>query len=223
MNSIETHLQAPRRRDVFTASRAIGRSALLIGFSLLGLAACSILPESEPVQLLDPRPAPSDSAGGPVGWSLSIARPETDPVRDSNRVLVRIPDGRLQVHADLRWVAPGPELLRTLALRQLRDAGTLGRVESGAARAQRQLRTDLRRFELEEGASGELDAVLVYEARLYESTTLELIARRVISDRAPAASIEAPDVLAAFEAVLSGSLAELAAWLAEQPSPPDSG
>lgn len=223
MNSPETHHHAPFRQDFSAAWAPIRRCVRLACYSLLGLSACSILPESEPVQLLDPRPAASGAAAGPVEWSLSIARPETDPVRDSNRVLVRMPDGRLQVHADARWVAPGPELLRTLAVRQLRDAGTLRRVETGASRAQRQLRTDLRRFELEEGAGGNLDAVLVYEARLYDSGTLELVAREVISHRAPAASIAAPDVLAAFEAVLSGSLAELAAWLAEQSPPPDSG
>lgn len=222
MNSTETHHPAPHLRALSGRRAAVCRGLLLASIALIGVAGCSILPESEPVQLLDPRPAARESGTGPVDWSLAIARPETDPVRDSNRVLVRMPDGRLQVHAEARWVAPAPELLRTLAVRRLRDAGTFERVETGASRVQRLLRTDLRGFELEERGAG-LEAVLLFEARLYDGASLELVARRMISERASAKSAEAADVLAAFEAVLSGSLAELAAWLAEQPPPSDSG
>ena len=57
--------------------------------ALLLAAACSIIPESEPVQLLDPQlPSPS-AAGQSVAWTLNVTRPESDPARDSSRVLVR--------------------------------------------------------------------------------------------------------------------------------------
>jgi len=179
---------------------------------------CSILPQAQPVQMLDPRPTPP--ASGPAAeWSLRVARPESDPARDSARVLVRTSTARLQVLPEARWVAPAPELVRTLIIRHLRDTGALDRVETTGADADRALRTDLRRFELTEAGAGGLTAAIEIELRLFDSPGAGMIARRLVAHDARAASAAAPDVLAAFEAVLDRTLAEITEWLLGQPRP----
>ncbi len=202
-----------------TRRRSPARTIAALLAALTALAGCSVLPKSDPVQLLDPRPAAHAAmATATTGWSLSIARPESDPARDSNRVLIRTADARLQVHSEARWVAPAPDLLRTLAIRHLRDTGALRRVEATGARTDRTLLSDLRRFELAETDGGELIATLEIEFRLYDAATANLIARQVLSLRTPAASASAPDLLRAFESVLSETLKQLTAWLVARPA-----
>lgn len=195
------------------------RSVTCLPALLLVVAAgCSVLPQPDPVQLIDPRPGPPASTSDADRWSLSVARPETDPARDSARVLVRTVDGQLQLHPSARWVAPAPELLQTLALRWLRDGGTLRRVEAGVAGADRLLRIDLRRFELAESSpGGGLAFVVVADARLAEADGAALIDRRLLAARADVAGDDAASIIEAAEAGLSALLTDLAAWLDEQP------
>lgn len=198
---------------------ALYRAALLV---MLGLAgACTILPQSDPVQLLDPRlPAP-EAASESVAWTLNVARPESDSARDSTRMLVRTEEGRLQAHATARWVAPAPELLRTLLVRYLRDGEMLAQVGAGAAGMDRTLALDLRRFELSEVAAEQLEAEVQVEARLYDSRTSTLLARRLFQARQPARSAQPDDAVAGFEAALGEIIPALASWLREQEGPVD--
>lgn len=183
----------------------------------LGLAgACSILPESEPVQLLDPAiPAP-DPAARTTGWGLSITRPESDPMRDSNRVLVRTAEGRLQVHASARWTAAAPDLLRTLLVRHLRDAGHLEQVSASAAGLEHTLALDLRRFELDETGADRLTAEIRIEARLYDNRSAAMVARRLFEARSPLDGAGPGEIVDGFEAALEELVPALSAWVVER-------
>lgn len=186
---------------------------------LAAISACSILPESGPVQLLDPQVQAPAAASRQADWTLNIARPEADPLRDSTRVLVRTGQGQLQVHASARWVAAAPELLRTLLVRHLRDAGRLKQVSAGAAGQNRTLALDLRRFELTETGSDRLEAEIRVEARLYDSRTAELVGRRLFESRQPVDSSQAGQVLSGFEAVLGEIVTALSDWVTGQDGP----
>ena len=185
-------------------------------FMLALAGACSILPKSEPVQLLDPAiPAP-DPAAHKAGWGLSVARPESDPIRDSNRVLVRTAQGRLQVHASARWTAAAPDLLRTLLLRHLRDAGHLEQVSASAAGLDRTLALDLRRFELDETGADRLAAEIRLEARLYDNRSAALAARRLFEARSPIDDAGPDEIIDGFEAALGVIVPALSAWIVDQ-------
>lgn len=179
---------------------------------LLSATACSILPESEPVQLLDPQLPSPPAAEQVASWTLNVARPESDPARDSTRVLVRTGEGRLQVHASARWVAAAPELLRTRLVRYLRDSQLIAQVSAGAAGSDRTLALDLRAFELLETGSG-LQAEIRLEARLYDSRSTELLSRRLFEARRAVDSTGAAEVVDGFEAALEQLIPALAAWL----------
>lgn len=196
------------------------RAAALLAAALVALlaTACSVLPQPQAVQLIDPQPEAPAGTESPDSWSLSMTRPSTDPARDSSRVLVRTGDGRLQVHPSARWVAPAPELLRTVALRGLRDADTLRRIDAGIAGADRVLDTDLRRFELAETSAGdELEFVVVFDARVVDADTAELVDARLFSSRTAVAGDEPAAIVMAVETSLSTLLEELADWLQRQP------
>ncbi|MDZ7754078.1 MAG: ABC-type transport auxiliary lipoprotein family protein [Gammaproteobacteria bacterium] len=187
--------------------------ALAVTILLLATSACSILPESAPVQLLDPRlPAPSPS-GRDTSWTLNITRPDSDPIRDSTRVLVRTGEGQLQAHASARWIAAGPELLRTLLVRHLRDAGTIAQINASAAGMERTLVLDLRRFELAETGEARLQVEIGFEARLYDSSTADLMARELFEGRQPVSAAQPAAILQGFEAVLGEIIPALADWL----------
>lgn len=190
--------------------------AVAAALLLVGMAACSIVPDSEPAELLDPRlPAPSPAAQS-AGWALQIARPDSDPTRDSARLMVRTVQGQLQVHASARWIAPAPELLRTLLVRYLRDAQALRQVSAGAAGMDRMLSLDLRRFELAEAVAGGLRAEARIEARLYDTITGDLIARRLFEGQRTVDTAQAAAILDGFEGLLGEIIPGLAAWIINQ-------
>jgi len=176
-------------------------------------SACSILPESEPVQVLDPRLPPPAAADRSADWSLNITRPESDPARDSTRVLVRTGSGQLQSHASARWVAAAPELLRTGLVRYLRDSRSLEEVSAGAAGMDRTLALDLRGFELVETGDGRLEAEIRLEARLYDSRSAKLLARELFEARRPVEGTDAAELVTGFEAVLDEVIPAVADWL----------
>lgn len=190
--------------------RALALASLLL--AALSSVGCSILPESEPVQLVDPRIQPSGRDGPDVAWTLSIARPETDPARDSDRVLVRTEPGQLKVHPSARWVAPAPELLRTLLIRYLRDNGVVDRVGASVAGSDRTLLVDLRRFELAERPGG-LAAVIELDARLHETRGGALAGRRLFEHREVVADAGPASIVSGFEAGLDALAEEIADWL----------
>ncbi|MDT8450914.1 MAG: ABC-type transport auxiliary lipoprotein family protein [Wenzhouxiangellaceae bacterium] len=176
-------------------------------------AGCSVFPESAPMQLLDPRLPPADAAAGAgASWSLDVARPEADPMRDSTRVLVRTGGGRLQVHASARWVAASPDLFRTLLVRYMRDREMLEGVGGDVPLAERTLALDLRRFELAEDDGGSLAADIRIEARLYDSASAELLARRLFEARRSIPSSDAAAISAGFETALAEIIPATAEW-----------
>ncbi|MGB0514901.1 MAG: ABC-type transport auxiliary lipoprotein family protein [Wenzhouxiangellaceae bacterium] len=194
--------------------RACSAPVLLILAAML-LSACSIVPDAPPVQLLDPRPDIPAPAHPGVDWRLDVARPESDPVRDSTRVLVRTSDGRLQVQGASRWIAAPPDLLRGMLLRHIRDHAVTADAAAGGSGAEHLLAIDLRRFELDEAGDprAAIMAVIVLEARLYQSPRYRMIDRRRFEFDAPLAAFEPGAINTALETALAGLIADLTDWL----------
>lgn len=183
-------------------------NGLVLVLALTALTACSIVPETEPLQLLDPQPEPAPGFDQPAPWTLDLARPETDPVRDSTRVLVRTEDGRLQSYGRMRWVAPIPELLRRSMIRHWRDQGLAEEIHQSGAGGDRLLAIDLRRFELERAVSG-LVAVIDIEVRLHAAPAYAVIFRTRLRNEQSLGSTDPAGVNDAFETLLESMLRSL--------------
>lgn len=187
---------------------------------LLATAGCSVLPEPKPVQLLDPQLATPAALPAPANWSLNINRPVADPLRDSNRVLIRTRQGQLQVHPSARWVAASPDLLRTLLVRYLRDSRALPQTGSAAVGLDRTLDIDLRQFELVED-SNRLLAKISVEARLYHNRSAKLLARQLFTRQQPVSGIQPAPLVSGFEAGLQQIIPEISDWLLAYDAPLD--
>ncbi len=195
-------------------SRSVLLLATLLG-ATLAVAACSILPEQEPVHLVDPRLAAEPGRHGePRAWTLNIARPETDPVRDSARVLVRTPDGQLLVHPTARWVAPAPELVRTALVRYLRDAELLAQVGASASGSDRTLVIDLRHFEIARDPSGSLAVIAQADARLYDSASADRVSRLAFDHAEAIDSASVAEIVRGTQAALAELARRSGDWLA---------
>lgn len=195
---------------------------LLLAALLLLTGGCSLFPEGRPLKVLDLDPPVPAGPPEPAAWSLDIELPASDPLRARERVLVRTGDRQLQAHPGARWVAPPPELLRMLTIRRLRDANVLGEVGASLIGADRQLRVDIRAFELVDNGSS-LAAVIQLEARLYRRRGPELLARRLFSEREAMDSIDPAEIVVAFDALLGNYIAGLSNWLLQQPDPATAG
>lgn len=192
------------------------------GFAIaaLLLAGCSVFPDAEPVVRLDPRIDVEPGAHGPtLDLRLGLPRPEADPARDANRVLVRTATGRLQVVSNLRWVAPAPDLVQTTLIRYLRDAEAFAAVMPGAGSVERALFIDLRRFELAETGGG-LRVVIELDARVLDAFSGQPLDRIHLLHEEPLASPGGADVVAGFETALAAVAERIGVFLHTMPDGP---
>jgi len=194
-------------------------SGWLAAFILLMVTTgCSVIPEPKQVQLLDPQLATPAVLSEPANWSLNISRPVADPVRDSNRVLIRTRQGQLQVHSSARWIAPSPDLLRTLLVRYLRDNQALQQTGTAEVGLDRTLAIDLRQFELIED-SNRLSAKVSVEARLYSNRSAKLLARQVFTRQQPVSGMQPAPLISGFETALQQIIPAIGDWLLKSSDP----
>ena len=98
---------------------------------LSGLAACSILPAAEPLQVYRlPSQANAASQAPAVSWSLRINQPRASQALDSSRIAV-VPQGNLiSSYAGSRWSDPAPRLLRNHLLNAFQADGRVAALSS---------------------------------------------------------------------------------------------
>ena len=130
------------------------------------LAACSILPKSEPVQvyLLPSQSAPA-SAVSSVSWSLRLNTPQTSQALNSARIAVLPTANEFSTYAGSSWSDAAPRLLRNHLLNAFQNDGRVRALSSDDdnLQADLQLGGELQAFQSEyhEGsvsvALGDLD------------------------------------------------------------------
>jgi cholesterol transport system auxiliary component len=161
------------------------RAVLLCACSLL--AACSVLPRSEPVDvyLLPAQPHTSAPAAA-LPWALRITRPASGPTL-AGRYLIVEQEGRLSSIKGARWSEPTPVLLRNRLLDGFRSDGRIVGLSSDdkAVHADFELDSDLRQFHsVEQG--GQAQAVIQLDVRLVRTGSQRIVASRRFEIRQPA-------------------------------------
>jgi cholesterol transport system auxiliary component len=199
-------------------SARVFRPLLTVG--LLGLlAACSILPKSEPsnVYLLPAAPVTGASSAAAVNWSLRIAKPQATMVLDSPRIAV-VPEGSvISNYQGARWSDNGPVLLRNRLIDGFQADGRIAELSSDDAQLQADLVlvSDLRAFQ-SEYHSGRVTVVVRLDVQLVNSASRKIVAARRFDVQQPASSDQVADVVSAFGQASNTLSSQLVPWVLEQ-------
>lgn len=184
------------------------------------LSACSILPESQPVDIyrlptaLVAPDTPAPRQGG-IG-SVRVLRPATGNQLAGRRIVVVPDDLRVSVYADAAWADTVPALLRERLADALRADNRFDTVSTDehSLRAEFEIDTDLRAFH-SEYLGGAPDAVVRIDAHLVHAGSRRVVASRSFESRVSAGNTALPAVVAALGKAADEATAALAAWAAD--------
>lgn len=184
------------------------------------LSACSILPESRPVDVYRlptslevPNTLPARSEG--IG-SVRVLLPATNNTLASRRIVV-IPDDHLTSnYAGAAWEDSAPAMMRERLADALRAGGRFDTVSSDehSLRAEFEVDSNLRALQ-SEYRNGTPEAVVRLDAHLVHSGSRRVLASRSFEARRPANGTGLPAVVTAMGEASDEVTQALAAWAAE--------
>ncbi|MEN0104954.1 MAG: ABC-type transport auxiliary lipoprotein family protein [Pseudomonas sp.] len=199
-------------------SARLHRPLLALGVLSL-LAACSILPKSEPstVYQLPAVPAASATGSAPVNWSLRVAKPQATMALDSPRIAV-VPEGSvISNYQGARWSDNGPVLLRNRLLDGFQADGRVQALSSDDAQLQADLVlvSDLRAFQ-SEYRNGQVTVVVRLDAQLVNAASRKILAARRFDVQQAAGSAQVADVVRAFGLASDTLDSQLVPWVVQE-------
>ena len=187
------------------------RLTLLLAAALLG--ACSILPQSEPldIYLLPGAALPAQTQR--VDWSLRVNSPVSNQLLDGTRIVVLPEPGRVNTYQGVRWSERTPRLLRNRLLDAFHDDGRIQALSNEEQRLQADLElvSDLRSFH-SEYRDGLPHALIRLDASLVDARSQQIIASRRFSISQPASDTSIASVVAAFAQAGDQLSRELVDW-----------
>lgn len=190
-----------------------------IGAAIALLAACSVLPKSEPQSIyrLPANPLPHTQASS-VSWTLRIDTPQAERMIDSSRIAV-LPEGDVvSVYKGARWSDNATKLLRNRWMDAFRDDGRIAGLSSDDdnLQADYSLTGDLRAFQ-SEYQGGQPVVVIRLDARLVHNNGLRIVASRRFEVTQPVGGKAVPQVVIAFGQASDALASQLVAWTLQQP------
>lgn len=187
------------------------RLPLLLLAGLLG--ACSILPQSEPldIYLLPGTKLPAQTQR--VDWSLRVNSPISNQLLDGTRIVVLPEPGRVNTYQGVRWSERTPQLLRGRLLDAFHDDGRVGALSNEEQRLQADLElvSDLRSFH-SQYQNGRPEALIQLDARLVDARDQRILASRRFSVSQAANDTSIASVVAAFGQAGDQLARELVEW-----------
>ncbi|MDR3212376.1 MAG: ABC-type transport auxiliary lipoprotein family protein [Azoarcus sp.] len=184
----------------------------------LALAACSVLPKPEPVDVyLLPTTAiaPVTDSGTPRTWSLRLVRPDASGQLVGQRILVVPEPNRVSVYKGANWYESAPLLVRNRLFDAFRADARVSALSTDEMRtfADFELGSDLGAFHSEYPPGVRIpQAVIRLDTRLIDTASRRIVASRVFEARETAADSSIPAVVAAFGIAADRLAAELVAW-----------
>ncbi|MBF8793772.1 membrane integrity-associated transporter subunit PqiC [Pseudomonas monteilii] len=194
---------------------------LLALAATLSLAtACSILPQSEPVDIYR---LPVNQAGRtvpPLDWSLRLNKPLASETLAGPRIAV-IPQGDvISSYKGARWSDPVPLLVRNRLLDGFQRDGRVQRLSADDSNLQAdyELVGELQAFQSEYRAGGAVEVVIRYDARLVQGRSQRILASHRFEVRQPLADEQVAAVVAGFGTASDQLVAQLVDWTVGQTS-----
>ncbi len=187
------------------------RLSLLLAASLLG--ACSILPQSEPldIYLLPGATLPAQTQR--LDWSLRVDSPSSNQMLDGTRIIVLPEPGRINTYQGVRWSERTPQLLRGRLLDAFHDDGRIQALSNEEQRLQADLElvSDLRSFH-SQYRDGVAEALIQLDVRLVDARDQRILASRRFSVSQPARDTSIASVVTAFGQAGDQLSRELVDW-----------
>ncbi|MBC3480535.1 membrane integrity-associated transporter subunit PqiC [Pseudomonas sp. SWRI59] len=181
-------------------------------------SACSILPQSEPVDLYRlPVNQPSRVAA-PLDWSLRLNKPLASEVLAGPRIAV-IPQGDVvSSYKGARWSDAAPVLLRNRLLDGFQRDGQVQRLSADDSNLQAdyELAGELQAFQSEYRPDGAVEVVIRYDARLVQGRSQRILASKRFEIRQPLAAREVSAVVAGFGGASDQLVGQVVSWTVAQ-------
>ncbi len=187
------------------------RLSLLLAAGLL--SACSILPQSEPldIYLLPGAALPAQTQR--VDWSLRVNSPVSSQLLDGTRIVVLPEPGLVNTYQGVRWSERTPQLLRGRLLDAFQDDGRVQALSNEEQRLQADLElvSDLRSFH-SQYRDGVAEALIQLDVRLVDGRDQRILAIRRFSVSQPASDTSIAAVVKAFGQAGDRLSRELVDW-----------
>ena len=187
------------------------RLSLLLAAGLL--SACSILPQSEPldIYLLPGAALPAQTQR--VDWSLRVNSPVSSQLLDGTRIVVLPEPGLVNTYQGVRWSERTPQLLRGRLLDAFQDDGRVQALSNEEQRLQADLElvSDLRSFH-SQYRDGVAEALIQLDVRLVDGRDQRILAIRRFSVSQPARDTSIAAVVKAFGQAGDRLSRELVDW-----------
>lgn len=187
------------------------RLSLLLAAGLL--SACSILPQSEPldIYLLPGATLPAQTQR--VDWSLRVNSPVSNQLLDGTRIVVLPEPGRVNTYQGVRWSERTPQLLRGRLLDAFQDDSRVQALSNEEQRLQAELElvSDLRSFHCQY-RDGVAEALIQLDVRLVDGRDQRILGSRRFSVSQPASDTSIAAVVKAFGQAGDRLSRELVDW-----------
>lgn len=187
--------------------------------STLSLAtACSILPQSEPVDIYRLPVSQTTRSAAPLDWSLRLNKPLASEALAGPRIAV-IPQGDvISSYKGARWSDPTPMLVRNRLLDGFQRDGRVQRLSADDSNLQAdyELGGELQAFQSEYRPGGAVEVVIRYDARLVQGRSQRILASKRFEVRQPLGSQQVPAVVAGFGTASDQLARQVIDWTVSQ-------
>ncbi|MCX5506555.1 ABC-type transport auxiliary lipoprotein family protein [Pseudomonas sp. BJa3] len=191
-------------------------AALATALSLA--TACSILPQSEPVDIYRLPVSQTARSAAPLDWSLRLNKPLASEALAGPRIAV-IPQGDvISSYKGARWSDPTPMLVRNRLLDGFQRDGRVQRLSADDSNLQAdyELGGELQAFQSEYRSGGAVEVVIRYDARLVQGRSQRILASKRFEVRQPLRSQQVPAVVAGFGTASDQLARQVIDWTVSQ-------
>ncbi|MDT3713848.1 hypothetical protein EON09_10285 [Pseudomonas soli] len=180
--------------------------------------ACSILPQSEPVDIYRLPVSQTARSAAPLDWSLRLNKPLASEALAGPRIAV-IPQGDvISSYKGARWSDPTPMLVRNRLLDGFQRDGRVQRLSADDSNLQAdyELGGELQAFQSEYRPGGAVEVVIRYDARLVQGRSQRILASKRFEVRQPLGSQQVPAVVAGFGTASDQLARQVIDWTVSQ-------
>ena len=176
------------------------------------LAACSVLPKREPVQIWQPEETAIAAPAAAAGFSLRVDAPNTTGPLDGTGIVVMPEPGQVSTYKGARW-SESPALLIRHRLVDAFMAAKLPAVttDDDHFASDYSLSGNLRAFQ-SEYRNGSPVVVVRFDAQLRRGGARNLLATRSFVVTQNPAGVDVPQIVAAFGAADDALAQQVVAW-----------